>query len=196
MVLAHHLILMGYGHWLPNDPRGSWSSKVESDRLKELGKPHWGRNKVQPSKDQLREFHQCAERELAYPQLWLDPLQRAMIAGAVGEVIAEHKLTCWACALLPNHAHLLVRAHRLEGEQMLALFKDRARKMLANRSFAPSDHPVFSAAKGDVFKYTPAEIRSCITYIWDNFRKHRVPPQRYPFVTEYDGWPLKGRSSR
>ena len=196
MVLAHHLILMGYGHWLPNDPRGSWSSEVESERLKDLGAPHWGRKKVQPSRDELREFHQCADPELAFPKLWFDTLQRAMIVGAIGEIAKREKLTCWACAVLPNHVHMLVRAHRLEGEEMLELFKGRAREMLVTRGFAPPHHPVFSASKGDVFKRSPAEIRSCIKYIWDNFAKHNIPPERYPFVADYDGWPERRRSSR
>lgn len=27
-IIAHHLILHGYGHWFPNDPRGSGSDEV------------------------------------------------------------------------------------------------------------------------------------------------------------------------
>lgn len=27
-IIAHHLILHGYGHWLPNDPRGSGSREI------------------------------------------------------------------------------------------------------------------------------------------------------------------------
>ena len=42
MVIAHHIILTGYGHWLPNDPRGSMSREVHSARIAELGPDHDG----------------------------------------------------------------------------------------------------------------------------------------------------------
>ncbi|OQB82433.1 MAG: hypothetical protein BWX88_03985 [Planctomycetes bacterium ADurb.Bin126] len=28
MVIGHHLMFTGYGHWLPNDPRGSLSLRA------------------------------------------------------------------------------------------------------------------------------------------------------------------------
>lgn len=40
MVLAHHLILTGYGHWLPNDPRGSFSETIAAGKLIPAGDIH------------------------------------------------------------------------------------------------------------------------------------------------------------
>ena len=37
MILANHLIIGAYGYWLPNDPRGSGSSYVYSDALRQFG---------------------------------------------------------------------------------------------------------------------------------------------------------------
>ena len=39
MVLAYHMILSAYGFWLPNDPRGSWSTEVWAKDLKPFGDP-------------------------------------------------------------------------------------------------------------------------------------------------------------
>ena len=181
---------------MPNDPRGSWSSEIRSYALAKLGEPHWGRKKVQPSRQVLRTFHQLAQRELAHHPLWFDAPQRATIAQAIAEAVAQQTLTCWACAVLEDHLHLLVRIHRLDGDQLLALFKGCTREALVTQNLVPPDRPVFSDAKCDVYKRSPAEIESCINYIWDNFAKHGLSPQRYPFVKDYDGWPLKGRRTQ
>ncbi|MCE5325581.1 MAG: hypothetical protein ABFD92_17650 [Planctomycetaceae bacterium] len=36
MIIAHHIILTGYGHWLPNDPRGSLSRSVYKDSIESM----------------------------------------------------------------------------------------------------------------------------------------------------------------
>ncbi len=38
MALAYHVIFGTYGFWLPNDPRGSWSTFVGSWELYRFGK--------------------------------------------------------------------------------------------------------------------------------------------------------------
>ena len=58
MVAGYHLIWTTYGFWLPNDPRGSTSSEIRVEALKELGDIHYGRKEIQPSSQQIREFHQ------------------------------------------------------------------------------------------------------------------------------------------
>ena len=58
--LAAHLILTGYGHWLPNDPRGRGLTSIRKDELEELGPIHHGRKKVPPPRDELRNFYRSA----------------------------------------------------------------------------------------------------------------------------------------
>jgi len=77
---AVHLVITGYGHWLPNDPRGSGSIKIRALKLKEHGPIHFGRKKLQPSRVELREFHRHAEAELKHPVLWFDEKMRDAIA--------------------------------------------------------------------------------------------------------------------
>lgn len=45
IVIAHHLVLMGYGHWLPNDIRGSGSDEIRNELLAVLGEIHHGRKR-------------------------------------------------------------------------------------------------------------------------------------------------------
>jgi hypothetical protein len=37
IIIAHHLVMTLYGHWLSNDPRGSGSQEIRKDELKDLG---------------------------------------------------------------------------------------------------------------------------------------------------------------
>lgn len=87
MILAHHLILTAYGHWLPNDPRGSMSERTHTPRIRELGPAHYGRKSAQPGRGKLRGFYRKAERRLAYPTLWFDSAERRAVVEAVGEVV-------------------------------------------------------------------------------------------------------------
>ena len=57
MIIASHIILTGYGHWLPNDPRGSLSRELREVKFEAMGDVHTGRRKFQPTREQLRAFH-------------------------------------------------------------------------------------------------------------------------------------------
>jgi len=190
MVIAHHLILTGYGHWLPNDPRGSMSQKVHTSELAKLAAGHFGRRRTQPSREELKAFYRKAKAVLVYPVIWFESAERQAIAEAFGEVIAAEKLTCYSCAVLSNHAHLLIRKHRLKGEQIVSMLKDSARGRLREKGLVPRDHPVFSADMFQAFKSDPQAVKACTTYIEGNFAKHNLPPLKYPFVTPYDNWPF------
>jgi len=75
-VIAHHIILTGYGHWLPNDIRGSGSTHLKREKLGELGPIHYGRKRIQPPKKELRDFYRRAELLLKYESIWFDHAKR------------------------------------------------------------------------------------------------------------------------
>ena len=195
MVIAHHLVLTGYGHWLSNDPRGSRSLKTWCPDLAGLAEKHFGRKKVQPSVEELRAFYRRAQKRLAMPTLWWDGAERHELVRAFGEVIERERLTCYACAVLRNHAHLLVRKHRLKAEEMIGILKDTGRRRLREKRMAGVDHPVFSADSCHVFKSTPQLVRNCVQYINDNYRKHNIPCVACDFVVPYDDWPFHKKMS-
>ena len=189
MVLGYHIILTGYGHWLPNDPRGGMSDRIYAPDLEKLGAIHFGRKKVQPSRDELREFYTQAQKQLFYPTLWWDDPQRAALAAAFGSVVQALELTCYACAVLSNHAHLLIRRHRVKCEQMANEFRSAGQESQIAGGFAPPGHPVFSADACHIYKSTVAEMRTCVEYIRANYGKHRLTAVPGEWVQEYDGWP-------
>ena len=193
MIIAHHIILTGYGHWLPNDPRGSISVELRNAALAPLGDIHYGRKAVQPSRGEIRSFYKDARGLLKYPVLWFNKVTTQTIGEAFGEVIRSEKLTCYACAVLRNHAHLVIRRHKIRHGRMIVLFRDASRKALVEAALAPQDHPVWSLDPFVAFKDTTAAVRSAIRYVEGNLTKHSMPPQPWGFLTPYDDWPFHKR---
>ena len=190
MVIAHHLILTAYGWWLPNDPRGSTSQCIASDVIVELGALHFGRKKVQPLSRDIKEFYRRAREVLKYPLLTFDEAARVGIAEAFEICIRQHRYTCYACAILWDHTHLLIRKHKHLAEDMIENFQLASARLLRDRGFRAHDHPVWAEGGWKVFLDHPDDIRRTIPYIDDNPTKLQLPRQNWTFVTLYDGWPL------
>ena len=189
-VIAYHLIWTAYGWWLPNDPRGSMSRTVACDVIAELGDLHYGRKRVQPPSAEIHEFYCRAAAALKHPLLALGPRDRDAVAAAFAGAVAEHRYTCYACAVMGDHAHLVIRKHKHQAEEMIANLQDASRLRLRNLAFRPPDHPVWGGPGWKVFLDCPDDIRRTIGYVKANPVKHRLGPQGWAFVQVYDGWPL------
>ena len=76
VILASHLVWHGYGHWLPNDLRGSGSTEIRKEELGDIGDIHFGRKRQQPSREELREFYRNANPQLEFEPFWFDAKMR------------------------------------------------------------------------------------------------------------------------
>ena len=190
MVIAHHLILTAYGWWLPNDPRGSTSRTVASDVIAELGELHQGRRRIQPPSATIREFYARAGGVLKFPLLEFTPPDIRAIADGFAEAVSRHRYTCYACAIMPDHVHLIIRKHRDKAEQMIENLQEFGRLRLSGSALRAPDHPVWARSGWKVFLSHPDDVRRTIRYVRDNPLKRRMSPQQWGFITEYDGWPL------
>jgi REP element-mobilizing transposase RayT len=191
IVIAYHLVWTGYGWWLPNDPRGSTSTRIHSDVIRELGELHYGRKRLQPASRQIHEFYDRTQDALQYPLHTFHAREVATIAEAFDQTIAEHRYTCYACAIMPDHVHLVIRKHKHSAEQMIAHLQNLSRLRLRKSSppFAP-DHPAWGGQGWKVFLEDPDEIWRTIRYVEDNPVHAGLPRQSWDFVTPYDNWPL------
>ena len=189
-VIAYHLIWTNYGTWLPNDPRGSGSQTVYTPVLADLGELHFGRRTIQPRRTVVREFYQQAQPRLQFPIIHWTLSQIETIAESLADVIRIHAYTCYACAILPDHVHVVVRKHKHRGESMIDHFQSASRLRFSSLG----EHPVWTQHGWRVFLNTPAEVRQRIQYVNDNPIKEGLPRQDWPFVTAYDGWPFHKRS--
>jgi hypothetical protein len=118
IIIAHHLILMGYGHWLPNEIRGSGSDIIRNELLRALGEIHPGKKRNQSSREELRSFHQQANPLLEHEIVWFDHMLRQIIANAFAVTALQFNYIVVACAILRNHAHLVVLRHKHHHEVM------------------------------------------------------------------------------
>lgn len=186
MVAAYHLIWTVYGHWLPNDPRGSSSHKIHCAKLAPLGGLHHGRKRLQPAGRVIREFYEAAQGVLKYDLRTFTPSDISTIACGFAEVIKQRTYTCYACAIMPDHVHLVIRKHRDKAEQMIEHLQETSRHVLQLASW--SEHPVWGGPGWKVFLNTRDNISRTIRYVEQNPVKIKKPIQAWAFVKSYDGW--------
>lgn len=191
IVIAHHLIWTAYGWWLPNDPRGSTSRTIRKAHIDALGDLHFGRKRIQPAGRDVRAFYQQAAQVLKHPLLEVRGRAVEVVAEAFAHVNDGEKYTCYACAIMPDHVHILIRKHKHRAEEMIDRLQDASRRALIESELLPQDHPVWTSGSGwKVFLDHPDEVERTIPYIDKNPVKIGLPAQQWPFVIEYDRWPL------
>ena len=123
-VLATHVILSMYGFWLPNDPRGSGSKYTGSDDLYEAGGKA---TKVETRHSLAAKPHDREKREqtktaMKYPPVLLTGIQ----ARAVARGFATVDYPIYACAIMPEHAHLVLGRSTLPAKKIAELLKTAA----------------------------------------------------------------------
>jgi REP element-mobilizing transposase RayT len=195
MVVGYHLIWTIYGSWLPNDPRGSTSREIRCAEIVGLGDLHYGRKKVQPAGENIRKFYDAAQEILKHQISKFSSNEIGRLGEEFAKIVRQRAYTCYACAIMPDHAHLLIRKHRDKAEQMIASFQDASRSALIAKGMRPPGHPVWGGPGWKVYLESRRDIERVCKYIEDNPMKAQLPRQAWEFVTPYDGW-LPGLARR
>jgi REP element-mobilizing transposase RayT len=172
MVAGYHLIWTVYGYWLPNDPRGSTSKDVRVEPIKDLGTHHYGRKETQPSSQELRTFLNDARDVLAHSVRSMDDDDIVLVGNALSRVIAAREYVCYACAVMPDHVHILIRRHCDRAEDIIANLQEAARTALIEAGKRPINHPVWTGGPGwKTFINTQRQFEAEIGYIEANPEK-------------------------
>ena len=195
MVIAYHVIFGAYGFWLPNDPRGSWSTEVWANHLQPFG----GATKVNTRKSLAGRKHDHlhrmkTKRQLQYPPVAFDREQLSTIADAFGDAVSDLKLEVFACTIMPDHVHFVIGRSECTAEYMVGFLKRAATRRLLAENLHPLQE--FRQANGRIpspwvvggwFVYlnTSAEVCSRVRYVEENPVKAGLPPQRWKFVRPY-----------
>ena len=139
---------------------------------------------------------EAARRSLTYPAVVLSGEQ----ARFIGQSFALHRLksnyTIWACAILPEHTHLVLARHTYKVEQMSNLLKGAATRHLLEHN----SHPLQQYANGggrpprmwaahEWKQYLDSEeaIEQAIAYVEANPAKEDKPKQKWSFVAPFEG---------
>jgi REP element-mobilizing transposase RayT len=188
MVAGFHLVWTAYGWWLPNDPRGSSSHEIRVERIAELGELHHGRKPIQPPSREIRTFYEHARQALKHPLLTFAEEDRQIIGDSFQTVIAAQRYTCYSCAIMPEHIHMLIRKHKHHAETMIENLQAASRAALVAANRREPEHPVWGGPGWKVFLYSHEDIRRCVRYIEENPGKGGLPDQHWAFVAAYNGW--------
>jgi REP element-mobilizing transposase RayT len=177
-VLAYHLILSTYGFWLPNDPRGSWSDVVRNANLVEFGeatKVDTHESVAHVAHDRKKRF--AAKKALRFPPVKFDGYQARAVARGFGKYVKKSGVTVWACAVMPDHAHLVIARHRYDIETIGNLLKGEATKQLREEGRHPFEAhakkdgtvpPCFARKWWAVFEFTEERVLGAIEYVEKN----------------------------
>ena len=161
-----------------------------ADILKPLGELYCGRKRLQPASYEIRAFYEHATDVLKHPLLDLRGLAINSVGAGFTEAIRAFEYTCYACAILFDHVHLILRKHRHTAEEMIENLQHFSRLRLSADRFRANDHPTWCRGGWKVFLDHPDEVWRTIKYVQDNPLPYRMPVQRWSVVTPYDNWPL------
>jgi REP element-mobilizing transposase RayT len=195
MVLGYHAIMSFYGFWLPNDPRGSWSTWIRNWKLLKFGPA----TKVEtrqsvaaaPCDHRLRRM---AKQSLKYPPVVLNGKQALVVALGFKEAVAEAGYFCHACSILPDHVHLVLGRHERKIEPMLMHLRSAGTRKLNAEQFHPLSRfksptgyvpSVWARGYWKVFLDSVADMRRAIKYVEDNPLKEGKPRQHWAMVQPY-----------
>src|SRR5262249_47745237 len=110
------------------------------------------------------------------------------IAASFSQSIGELGYTCYACAIMPDHVHMLIRRHRDKAETMIAHLQNASRDALISSGRRRVEHPVWGGPGWKVFLNSRTDIERIVRYINNNPIKAGRPIQIWDFVQQYDGW--------
>ena len=192
MVLGYHIILSAYGFWLPNDPRGSWSETIRVYELLRFGPA----TKVQATRSVPHTPHDRARRLAAKQALRHQPVhftgvQARAIARGFAIAAGEHDYVLYALAILPDHAHLVMRAHPRHIDDIARHLKAKATRQLSLESL----HPFVDDPRADGTLASPwarnhwspfidssEYLKKAIAYVNDNPIRAGLPRQHWSSV--------------
>jgi len=195
MIVGYHIIFGAYGFWLPKDPRGSWSTFVGSWDLYRYGpatKTHERRSLAHDPHD--RQQRLAAKAALQRPAVKFSDTQIAAIGAGLACYAARARLPVWACAIMPDHVHLVIGRPHISVEQLVIQLKGDATRQLVQQGphpFAQPNSPAdtrppkcFARGQWKAFLDSP-DVSRAIQYVENNPIKSGRQRQQWPFVLPF-----------
>lgn len=184
MVQAYHAIWGCYGFWLPNDPRGSWSTFVRSYELY----AHGPATKANTRRSLADRKHDAAKRRAAKAALKHPPMRLdGKMAKTVGTAVGGLGLDIHALAVMPDHVHAVLGRGAVRVEQQVRRMKQAGTAALRNAGLVDKDRPVWVRSGWFVYLNDDAAVRRAVRYVEGNPARSGLRPQRWSCVSPWKG---------
>jgi REP element-mobilizing transposase RayT len=187
MVLAHHCIFSFYGFWLPNDPRGSGSDYVGSWELFYFGPATKLADRSRSVAKKLHDhsLRQQAKESLKYVPVKITGIQAVAVAAGFAQAAHEASYALYACAILPEHVHLVIAWHARNVRLVVGHLKSKATMSLREKGLW-DDRPLWSAHGWNVRLDDQASVQRAIQYVDANPEKEGKRSQRWSMIAPFD----------
>lgn len=188
MVLAYHCIFSMYGFWLPNDPRGSGSDYIAAWELFRYGaatKVDTRRSVAHVEHDRLARL--AAKHAMQYPPVVISGQQALAVASGFQRAALEAGYPIHACAILPEHVHLVLGSNARSVRTIVGHLKSRATRELKASGLWPEDGRLVWGAHGwNVWLESHCDVIRAVKYVELNPEKEGKRRQAWRFVVPFD----------
>jgi REP element-mobilizing transposase RayT len=194
-MIAYHCIFGMYGFWLPNDPRGSYSDYVAVWELFRYGRA----TKTDSRQSVAAVAHDAALRReakewLKFPPVELTGAQAVAVVAGFAKACDEGNYRVHACAVLPDHVHLVIGSHPREIRRIVGHLRSRATTTLKKGElWRAEDRPIWGEHGWNVYLDKPADVWRAIEYVEQNPIKEGKKLQRWSIVTPFDAGVVQAR---
>ncbi|MCL2304459.1 MAG: transposase [Planctomycetaceae bacterium] len=173
---------------MPNDPRGSGSDYVYSERLRQFGLA----TKVSTSHSVAHNPHNVQQRlaaknALKFPPVRLTGVQALAVSKGFRQVVTDTQLKIYACAIMPDHVHLVFAVHLRTAESLVNQLKSCATKQLTAEGLHPfnGEHSPWQRSFWNVFLDSDDDVHRAIRYVEQNPVRDGLKPQKWSFVVPF-----------
>ena len=185
MILAHHSIISFHGFWLPNDPRGSGSDYIANWELFRYGPA----TKVDTRHSVAHKSHDRANRlqakeTLKTPPVLITGVQAVTVAAGFAKAIEEAGYGVHACAILPDHVHLVISWHERDIRVIVGHLRSKA-TMALRKAGLWDDRQLWGEHGWNVRLEDIAEVERAIAYAEFNPEKEGKRRQQWSLVTQF-----------
>ncbi len=169
--IGYHIVIAGYGLWLPGDERGFWSTKWDADVG--LVEPHT----LHPG-DPVR--LRISQERLLHPPNRLTPRMIEIVADTLASCAGASDWAVAALCVLPTHSHLLLTPTERNIDNTIKWLKHRMTRALHDGT--SYNGPVWCKGKWRSFLFDVDVWGSTQEYIENHNVGLGLGARPYPFV--------------
>lgn len=169
--IGYHIVISGYGLWLPGDDRGHWSERWDE---------HIGLIEPRTLHDGDPVRKRMAEERMKHPPVRLNPRMIDIVANTIGRCADHSDWDVAAASIEPTHAHLLLTYTPRNIDTTVKWIKDQCTKAIHRGT----NHTgmVWCRGKWRGFIFDDAMWRNTIQYIERHNVRRGKPARPYAFI--------------